>query len=92
MSIQVSNCHHVRCDTCKKDVENGDGFTFHYPDEGLAEEDAQNADWTVWNGHHWCDSCGAPNCTCSHMFGEHDYGEAECQEEDCDCKQFILEN
>ena len=84
------DCTVIVCDNCNQEIENMDGFTLHFPAEleGEAEEDAQNADWWVWEGQHWCESCGIPPCTgCGHMFGDHDMGEAPC--EDCSCKVFV---
>lgn len=94
-------CIHVVCDGCGEDCENGDGYATHYPAEleGEAEEEAMNADWHVWNGHHWCDRDGClPACSaCGHLFSDHEYGDADCTFQfepvgDCPCVAFTVED
>ena len=93
--LKKIECVHVVCDGCGEDCENGDGYATHFPAEleGEAEEEAQNADWIVWDGHHWCEGCRPLCSTCGHLFGEHDYGEAPCEEEEaCTCQAFTVKD
>lgn len=89
--IKNYECIAVICDKCGTENEDMDGIIHHFPRtaEGDAEEEAQNAEWWVWRGHHRCSGCGAPSCAqCNHLFGDHDMGEEPCIDEDCDCKAF----
>ena len=87
--LKTTSCQFVVCDDCGAECEDGDGVVCHFPNGGEAEEKAQNADWFVWNGHHFCEEC-YPSCsTCGDAFGDHDYGEGHC--EDCNaCQRFTL--
>ena len=89
MSLTEVKCFLISCDTCKKDIENMNGISLHHETQEDAEEDAREEDWTVWNEYYWCDSCNPPDCTCGHLYtADHDYGEASCQEEECDCQEY----
>ena len=85
-------CFILLCDICRVEAEQGDEFVPHYPADlkGEAEEQAENADWTVWDGHHRCPECRLDCSSCNHMFGEHDYGEGACEGEDCSCQEFTV--
>ncbi len=92
--LKKLECFVLACDGCGEEPEHGDGYVPHYPAElkGEAEAQVQDCDWTVWNGRHWCLDCRPACSTCGHLFGEHDYGEAPCMEEDsCTCQAFTVE-
>ena len=92
-------CFVVVCDICQVEAEEGYDYLPHYPTELKAEaaDNAQENDWTVWEGHHWCPEC-RPVCSrefCAHSFEEHDYGKA-CEGdgfngEVCGCKAFVVD-
>ncbi len=67
MAVIQIECYRVTCDTCGCDFEDGSGILRHYDWPGDAEGEATDYDWTVWEGHQWCDrhDC-VPLCVCGH--------------------------
>lgn len=90
MAVIQIECYRVTCDTCGCDFEDGSGILRHYDWPGDAEGEATDYDWTVWEGHQWCDrhDC-VPLCVCGHGLVEtHEFGEHPCDVDDCDCRGF----
>jgi len=84
--ITEIKCYVAHCDTCKGEPESGDGYVPHF--SSPKEFEADRYEWTVWQDKDWCEYCGPPVCVCRHLFGEHDYGEAPCQQADCSCSEY----
>lgn len=89
MARRLIECAVYECDVCGKEYENGDGVIMHYPANDTRNIDGPTSfdDWTSWKEYVWCDSCSPP-CECEHYFGEHEYGDDDCQEEGCACSEF----
>lgn len=83
MAIRTKVCYVAYCDGCGKTDE--EDYIPHYDTEGEALEGLSDGDWFIWQGHIWCCSC-VPYCRCGHLFGDHDYGGAAC--EDCSCEEY----
>ena len=87
--ITQTKCYVASCDTCGAEPESADGYIPHFanPQEFKADE----YEWTIWQDKTWCEDCGASVCMCGHLFGEHDYGEAPCENESaegCPCQAY----
>lgn len=79
-------CITIRCDTCGNGPE--EYMDDYFEDEQEAINHMQENEWIVWEDKHWCEVCDAPVCTCSHTFGKHFDGEAECEVAGCECKGY----
>ena len=73
----------ISCDECKMGLESDFEGVLYFDDQKTAIGTAMDYNWTCWQGQAWCESCGAPACTCGDMFAEHDYGETACEEWPC---------
>jgi len=83
MPITTVVCYVATCDTCGNNFE-GD-YILHGATEQEIREHVETFNGAVFGDHVWCEDC-TPPCTCGHLFGEHDYGDAPC--EDCACEGY----
>jgi hypothetical protein len=83
MGLEKTACLVARCDVCRTIQEHD--YIPHYASESEAHEGLENDEWQMWEGHIWCYNCDPP-CACGHGFGDHDFGEAPCQ--DCSCQGY----
>jgi len=87
--ITETRCYVASCDSCGAEPESADGYIPHFASP--EEFEANEYEWTIWQDKTWCEDCGASVCMCGHLFGEHDYGEAPCENESaegCPCQAY----
>ena len=84
MAIDVTVCYVATCDICKEDFE--DDYLPHFHSVTEAREHIETYDGAVFGDHVWCQDC-IPPCSCGHLFGEHNHGDAPC--EDCACEGYV---
>lgn len=75
MSIETMTMFFVKCDLCGVQV---DGEFVAWTDEDSAKLEAEESEWTLKNGKHYCPShwiCQAPQChvDVGALAGEFDY-------------------
>ena len=77
MAFKRVSCVYAACDYCSDTADE-----FHWTTEKDAKYIAEESGYRFWEGAQWCWDCN-PLCICGHGFGNHDFGEDGCADDEC---------